>query len=1071
MKITKTIRRFFKLIFTLLFLLVASAIIIPYFFKDEIIAKIKEDINRGLHAEVEFSDISLSLLRNFPDFSFDLSDFSIHGVGEFEGIALASTERLRLSLDIKSVFNRNAPIAVHEIVLQNPTSHILILKDEKANYDIVKSNSNVTETTQNESGEYNFLIQLEKYQIINGSLIYDDRSGGTYVELEGIEHSGKGDFTQDIFDLHTQTRVDHLTARTGGITYLKKARTIFDAVINANIKENKYTLKDNQLLINNLKLIANGFVMVQEGSYPMNLDISAPDNRFKDFLSLIPGAYTKNYADVKADGRLKLIGHIEGTYNAVRGLYPAFSIKVDIADGAFQYPGLPLGVVDILARVHIESPSTDLDQMTVDIPEFKLEIGDHPFEGRFALSTPISDPNVNTRILGKLVMQDLSKAFPMEGISRLDGIIDTDLTLKARLSELEEKTYSQVNMNGDLKIQGLHYEQNNFPTVRIKTAELDFSPQRVKINSFDGQLGKSDIKGTGTIDNILAYFSPEKRMTGTINFTSGFFDSNEWIAEEETVQPVPAGTATDAESQVFDRFDFEMKGTIGKLLYDVYELDNSRVSGSISPSTLEITSFDTKIGASDLSGSGKLTNLFPYLYDNENLGGQLKINSRFFDLNPFMEETENTGPEAKTIANEEDLEPFQVPERMDLIIDANIKELLYTDLKINNISGKAKVKDEAINFSDVEGNALGGKMMISGAYDTTNPEEPGFDLDYELQQFDFQKTFKQFNTFAALASVGKYIQGKFNTKMSFSGRLGKDLYPILDNVNADGFIQTFNSVVNGFGPLESISNKLNLSVLKKLKLENTKNWFTVKDGFVTVKDFKLSQQGIDMIIGGSHGINQEMQYHIQAKIPRSMMQSNAVSDLADKGLGFLENEAKKVGLNLGTGEFINVRINLGGTLNKPKLEFKVLGSEGGQGLVETVREEVREVVETKVGEVKEEAKELVETKKEDYKAKMDAEINSIMKAAEQQSKLIRDKGRQAAAEAKKLGYAQADNLVKEAGNNILKKKAAEIAANKLKKETDSKALGIEQEANRKADQVMAEARKRADEVRKKYEQM
>jgi len=110
----------------------------------------------------------------------------------------------------------------------------------------------------------------------------------------------------------------------------------------------------------------------------------------------------------------------------------------------------------------------------------------------------------------------------------------------------------------------------------------------------------------------------------------------------------------------------------------------------------------------------------------------------------------------------------------------------------------------------------------------------------------------------------------------------------------------------------------------------------------------------------------------------------------------------------------------------------------------------------------------VEDKKKELKAKMDAEIKTFMNLAEKQAKKVRDAGKKAAAEAKKLGYSNADKLVKEAGNNVFKKKAAELAANKLKKETDKKALKIENEAKKKADKVMADAKKKADTIRKRY---
>ncbi|MFN5877665.1 MAG: hypothetical protein ACK44B_02280, partial [Flavobacteriales bacterium] len=60
---------------------------------------------------------------------------------------------------------------------------------------------------------------------------------------------------------------------------------------------------------------------------------------------------------------------------------------------------------------------------------------------------------------------------------------------------------------------------------------------------------------------------------------------------------------------------------------------------------------------------------------------------------------------------------------------------------------------------------------------------------------------------------------------------------------------------------------------------------------------------------------------------------------------------------------------------------------------------------------------------------------------------------------------QADQLMKEAGSNPVKKKTAELTGNKLKKEAEEKAQKIEREGDQKADAIMATARQKADAIK------
>ena len=74
----------------------------------------------------------------------------------------------------------------------------------------------------------------------------------------------------------------------------------------------------------------------------------------------------------------------------------------------------------------------------------------------------------------------------------------------------------------------------------------------------------------------------------------------------------------------------------------------------------------------------------------------------------------------------------------------------------------------------------------------------------------------------------------------------------------------------------------------------------------------------------------------------------------------------------------------------------------------------------------------------------------ILADAQAQADKVRAESKNLAAEAKKAGYAQADNLEKEAKNPIAKI-AAKKAADKVRKESDDKAKKIESEGNQKAD--------------------
>ena len=56
-------------------LLLIIAIALPFIFKDKLIEVVKEEVNDNVNAIVEFGDFDLSIIKSFPNFSFEIKDF------------------------------------------------------------------------------------------------------------------------------------------------------------------------------------------------------------------------------------------------------------------------------------------------------------------------------------------------------------------------------------------------------------------------------------------------------------------------------------------------------------------------------------------------------------------------------------------------------------------------------------------------------------------------------------------------------------------------------------------------------------------------------------------------------------------------------------------------------------------------------------------------------------------------------------------------------------------------------------------------------------------------------------
>ncbi|HLP95345.1 MAG TPA: AsmA-like C-terminal region-containing protein [Saprospiraceae bacterium] len=976
-----------------LFLLLGSLIAIPFLFKDEIMAQVKTAANESLTAKLEFQDVNISIFRHFPKLSVGLEGLEItNGPGPFEGVKLVTCERLDVAVDLWSAIFGDK-VVINGLFFKKPDIKVYALSNGQANYDITKPDDTPASTT--DSGE-SAPVQLEQYGIEDGKILYDDRGLDMRAEMEGLNHTGSGEFGATLYDLVMKTAIEKLSVNYGGVQYLRNAQANWKATLGADMANMKFTFKENDLQVNDLKLLLDGWVHMPETSEDIRMDLKfgTPANTFKSLLSIIPGAYTQDFKDVQANGTIQFAGFAKGTYN--EKTYPAFRLDFKVGNADFKYPSLPLGVSNINVDASIALPTSRLNDLTVNIPKFGLKVGSNPLEGYFNLKTPESDPTVDMKLKGTLNLGELSKAFPVEGVQELAGIIESNMTVKAAMSQIDQGKYDQVDMAGTFGMRGITYKSADMPAVKINALQTSITPQRVDISTFDAKLGKSDLRASGSIDNLLAYFSTNKTMRGNLNFSSAYFDANEWMEPEPADGSVVPNDVEDpaSEEAVFDRWDFTVDGKIGKLIYDTYDISNLTAAGHFTPNKMDISNFGLKLGgSSDLSGNGQILNAWNYLFDNQTVTGVVNLNSTYFDLNQFMTEpaTAATPAQGATPAAPAAEEIIPVPENMDMTLNANFGKIKYTTYDLNNLSGKVIVKNSVAKLYDCTADVIGGQIALTGDYNTQNLAKPSFNMDIAMQNMGFRDAFQTFATVKTLAPVAQLIDGKFNTSLSMSGILGKDMMPDFSTLSAAGFLETISAIFNNFKPMNAIGDKLNVAALKQLELKNTKNWFEIKDGKVTVKPFNTQVKDVAMQIGGSHGINSDMDYQVLTKVPRKSLGS-----AANSGLDLLTKEASKVGVSLAQGEFINVRFDLTGTMFNPKVAMKVLGSDGQSTIQETATSAATALVDKAKDSLTNVAtREIDKAKKQAEEAAQKA-ADSLKRVAERKAQEVADKATQEA---------------------------------------------------------------------------
>lgn len=589
-----------KILLIVVAVVLALMIVLPFAFKGKIVEAVKREANNNLNAHLGFSKVSLSLFRSFPNVSVGIQNLSLTGISEFEQDTLIYTPSFRLTLDIMSVIKGNT-YEVREITLQQPTVLLRVLSDGRANWDIMKPSADTTIAADDKPSEMK--VSLKSIRINDGRLRYYDASLPMKMDALGFEANLSGDFTAERTDLDTRMKIEQLTVDYDDIRYMNKSKAELSALLGADFDAMKFDFKDAELTVNALKLLFGGFFAMPEKGYNMDIVFNAPQNDFKNFLSLVPAIYTKDFESVDASGKVTFEGYVKGHYD--EDAMPAYALNLLIENGMFRYPDLPESVKNIQLKASVKSDGPDVDNTTIDVQKLHLEMASNPIDGRLFISTPVSDPQIDMTFTGKLNLSDVQKFYPLEAQDELTGMVDFDVAAKGRMSAIEQEKYEEFDASGKIEAHNLVYKTSALPDgFSMNEGTMSISPQQASVRVDKALIGRNDFSLTGNVRNILGYFIDKGKLKGEVDLNSSYLNVNDFMTGPET-STNQTDTAAMGIIEVPANVDMTFRAAAEEVIYD--NLILKQVKGLIKVKddkvSLENLSMNTLGGSMTLSGN------------------------------------------------------------------------------------------------------------------------------------------------------------------------------------------------------------------------------------------------------------------------------------------------------------------------------------------------------------------------------------------------------------------------------------------------------------------------------------
>lgn len=518
------VKKALKIVGIILLLLVVSAFAIPYFFKDQIKAKIEKAINEKVDAKVAFADADLSLFKNFPNASVTIEKLSIVNKAPFEGDTLVAFDELHLKMAIGQLFNsENEPMQIDGIDSKNGLINIIFNKDGVGNFDIaLKEDEKQTDDSKSKP----LSLKIKEYSVENFQFRYYDERSKIKMILDSINHEGTGDFAASKLDLTTKTTTK-VSLDMDKVNYMKNVAISLDAILGIDLDQSKYTFKKNEAKINELPLKFDGFIQLADDGQVYDLTFQTPTSSFKNFLGLIPAQYATNLKDVTTNGNFTVTGFAKGklTDNTV----PKFNIDIASNNASFQYANMPKSVRNIVIDTKIINETGLMNDTYVNLDKLSFQIDQDVFNAKANIKNIAENALVNAELKGTINLANVTKAYPVKLDKPLTGVLKADVKTEFDMQSVEKSDYARIKNAGTIDLTGFNYTDENGKTMKISRALVSFDPSRVNLKQFNAVTGKTDLAVNGVLENFYGFVFKNQELKGNFNLQSNQLAVNDFM--------------------------------------------------------------------------------------------------------------------------------------------------------------------------------------------------------------------------------------------------------------------------------------------------------------------------------------------------------------------------------------------------------------------------------------------------------------------------------------------------------------------------------------------------------------
>ena len=851
----------------------------PLIFSDKIKEEIKKTANKKLAGEMNYSDVNVSFFKHFPSLTLTLNDFKLNGSAPFQKERLINAKEVSFGINVSSlIFGKS--IKIDEIYLSNSTINIKVNKDGLANYNVYIADKEVKKEDEESAA-----IKLEHIEIINSQLVYDDQSTQLHFDAFGFNYLGKGDLSQDIFDLYSKAKIGKLNILYQNEHYLMNKKVDADLITKINVNSLSFIFEQNDLMINQLPVDFKGKFDFLKDGYNMDFVVKSTNSNLEDLFTAFPPKYITWLSKTELKGKTDLLLTLKGKYIESKAIAPDLNLDLKIRDGFVNYDKSAFPVSNLNLDISTKLPSLNPELLIVDAKNVALNINKDYLKSKFyvkGMKTPEIDAVFNSKI-------DLEKLNNSLGIPdfELKGMLVGEGKAKGKYDP-QHKIFPITNANISLKSGYIKtkYYPNPITNINILTTIEDekgtFEDLKISLKPAQFTFEGKPVFVEAQLDNFddLEYYIKAKGTLDISKIYKVFSQKGLDIDGSVKADLVLKGKQSDAEKGNYGKLNnkgtLELRNILIATEYLPKKFLIKEGIFKINQDKMSFHNFLAAYGQSDFRMSGYLQNVFNFATTKTGmLRGSFALNSTYINADEFMSETEvvaanpapTTLPETKSTTAKVETGVIIVPTNLDLKFQANAQKVNFNELTLNQAKGTINIKKGVLAMQNTGFNLIGCAVNMNAKYEASTTKKAQFEYYIKAADFDIKRAYNEIKIFREMASAAEKAQGTISLEYKLKGRLNANMEPVYPSLVGNGVVSVKDIKLYGMKMFSAVSKKTGKDAIKNPELSKVEIKSSIKNNIITLERFKFKFAGFRPRIEGTTSLDGRLNIKMRLGLP------------------------------------------------------------------------------------------------------------------------------------------------------------------------------------------------------------